>query len=39
MTIEQRLECLERRSTRYVNVLLLLVMSVCTESPRLKDLS
>ena len=29
MTIEQRLECLERRVKRYRNALVLLVMSVC----------
>ena len=29
MTIEQRLECLERRTNRYRNALVLLVMSVC----------
>ena len=29
MTIEQRLECLERRANRYRNALVLLVMSVC----------
>ena len=30
MTIEQRLECLERRANRYRNALVLLVMSVCS---------
>ena len=30
MTIEQRLECLERRAKRYRNALVLLVMSVCS---------
>ena len=30
MTIEQRLECLERRVKRYRNVLVMLVMSVCS---------
>ena len=30
MTIEQRLECLERRVKRYRNALVLLVMSVCS---------
>ena len=29
MTIEERLECLERRANRYRNALVLLVMSVC----------
>ena len=29
MTIEQRLQCLERRANRYRNALVLLVMSVC----------
>ena len=30
MTIEQRLECLERRAKRYRNALVMLVMSVCS---------
>ena len=30
MTIEQRLECLERRVKRYRNALVMLVMSVCS---------
>ena len=30
MTVEQRLECLERRVKRYRNALVLLVMSVCS---------
>jgi len=30
MTIEQRLECLERRVKRYRNALVLLVMIVCS---------
>ena len=29
MTVEERLECLERRANRYRNALVLLVMSVC----------
>jgi hypothetical protein len=29
MTVEERLECLERRANRYLNALVLLVMSVC----------